>query len=67
MQRTLFGSFRLETDYEINEAPLHDIAPLVVLLGCVIVLGVNPDIFYGMIQEAIHPIYELGLNAGGGA
>jgi NADH-quinone oxidoreductase subunit M len=66
MQRTLFGEFSLSTDYEVGRAPLHDIAPLVVLLACVIVLGVNPDIFYGMIQEAITPILESAPAIGGG-
>jgi NADH-quinone oxidoreductase subunit M len=63
MQRTLFGSFELETDYEVTPAPLHDIAPLVVLLAAVIVLGVDPNIFYGMIQDAIQPVVELGGGA----
>jgi NADH-quinone oxidoreductase subunit M len=58
MQRTLFGPSDLETEYEITPAPVHDVAPLVVLLLCVIGLGVNPDIFYGMIQDAINPIIE---------
>ncbi|MEF8827258.1 MAG: proton-conducting transporter membrane subunit, partial [Halapricum sp.] len=63
MQRTLFGEFDLETDYEVERAPLHDVAPLAVLLACVIVLGVNPDIFMGMIQDAINPILD---SMGGG-
>ncbi|MEF8881241.1 MAG: NuoM family protein [Halapricum sp.] len=63
MQRTLFGEFDLETDYEVGRAPLHDVAPLAVLLACVIVLGVNPDIFMGMIQDAINPILD---SMGGG-
>ena len=60
MQRTLFGPYALETDYELGRAPLHDIAPLVVLLACVIALGVAPDLFYGMIQDAVSPILDLG-------
>ncbi|MFW6018054.1 MAG: complex I subunit 4 family protein [Halapricum sp.] len=64
MQRTLFGEFDLGTDYEVGRAPLHDIAPLAVLLACVIVLGVNPDLFMGMIQDAINPIVD---SLGGGA
>jgi len=60
MQRTLFGPFTLETDYELGRAPVHDVAPLVVLLACVIALGVAPDLFYGMIQDAVSPILELG-------
>jgi len=60
MQKTLFGGYELETDYEINGAPFHDVAPLAVLLLLVIVLGVNPDISFGMIQQAVNPILEVG-------
>ncbi|WP_276272453.1 complex I subunit 4 family protein [Haloarcula litorea] len=61
MQRTLFGGFTLETDYEIGPAAFHDVAPLAVLLLLVIALGVAPDLSYDMIQHAIVPI------TGGGA
>ncbi len=64
MQRTLFGPFRLETDYEVGRAAFHDVAPLVVLILLVILLGVQPDIFYHMIQDAVG---EMALLAGGGA
>jgi NADH-quinone oxidoreductase subunit M len=60
MQRTLFGSFELETDYEVGPAPFHDVAPLVVLLVLVILLGVAPDIAYEMIQDAIDPLLGGG-------
>jgi NADH-quinone oxidoreductase subunit M len=60
MQRTLFGAFELETDYEIGRAPAHDVAPLVVLLLLVILLGVAPDIAYEMIQDAINPLLGGG-------
>ncbi|WP_227376060.1 complex I subunit 4 family protein [Haladaptatus halobius] len=63
MQRTLFGSFDLETDYEVGRAAFHDVAPLVVLILLVILLGVQPDIFYTMIQDAVG---EMDLIAGGG-
>ncbi|WP_181685898.1 complex I subunit 4 family protein [Halorhabdus salina] len=63
MQRTLFGPFDLETDYELGRAPVQDVAPLVVLLACVIALGVAPDLFYGMIQDAVSPILALGGGA----
>ncbi len=62
MQRTLFGGYSLETDYEVTSAPFHEVAPLVVLLLFVILLGVAPDLVYNMIQDAINPL--LG---GGGA
>lgn len=63
MQRTLFGEFRLETDYEVTRAPLHDVVPLFVLIGLIILLGVDPDIFFTMIQDAVDPVVELGGGA----
>ncbi|WP_458185443.1 complex I subunit 4 family protein [Haladaptatus sp. NG-WS-4] len=63
MQRTLFGTFDIETDYEVGRAAFHDVAPLVVLILLVILLGVQPDIFYGMIQDAVG---EMDLITGGG-
>ena len=60
MQRTLFGEYELETDYELNGAAFHDVAPLAVLLLLVIALGVAPDLSYGMIQEAVNPILDIG-------
>jgi NADH-quinone oxidoreductase subunit M len=60
MQRTLFGSFRLETDYEVGPAALHETVPLAVLLVTIIVLGVAPDLFFGMIQDAVDPLLEFG-------
>ncbi|SEK51036.1 complex I subunit 4 family protein [Haloferax larsenii] len=60
MQRTLFGPFEFDGDYEVTEAPFHDVAPLAVLLLLTIVLGVSPDIFFTMIQDAVNPILELG-------
>jgi NADH-quinone oxidoreductase subunit M len=56
MQRTLFGTFELETDYEVGPAAFHDVAPLVVLILLVILLGVDPSIFYDMIQNAVDPL-----------
>jgi len=60
MQRTLFGAFRLETDYEVGPAPISETAPLAVLLVAIIVLGVAPDLFFGMIQNAVDPLLEFG-------
>jgi NADH-quinone oxidoreductase subunit M len=60
MQRTLFGSFRLETDYEVGPAALHETVPLAVLLVTIIVLGVAPDLFFRMIQDAVNPLLEFG-------
>jgi len=61
MQRTLFGGFRLETDYEIGRAGFADVAPLAVLLLLVIALGVAPDLSLSMIRQAVAPL------TGGGA
>jgi NADH-quinone oxidoreductase subunit M len=63
MQRTLFGPYRLDTDYDVGRAPIHDVAPLFVLIGLIIVLGVDPDIFFTMIQDAVDPVVELGGGA----
>jgi NADH-quinone oxidoreductase subunit M len=61
MQRTLFGRYALETDDEVGRAPFHDVAPLAVLLLLVVLLGVAPDLFYRMIQDAIMPLMEGGV------
>jgi len=68
MQRTLFGPFEVETDYEVDRAAFHDVAPLVVLVLLVILLGVNPDIFYTMIQDAVREMPDVATAAatGGG-
>ncbi|MFC7045493.1 NuoM family protein [Halobacteriaceae archaeon GCM10025711] len=63
MQRVLFGPFRADTEYDIVPAAFHDVAPLVVLILLVIALGVSPDLFYGMIQDAVDPVVAV---AGGG-
>jgi NADH-quinone oxidoreductase subunit M len=63
MQRTLFGEFRLETDYEVSRAPVHDVLPIMTLLGLVIVFGVAPELFFEMIRESVDPILELGGGA----
>jgi len=60
MQKTLFGPFRLDTDYEVHEAPLRDTAPLAALLLCIVVLGVAPDLLFGMIKDAVGPILQGG-------
>jgi len=60
MQRTLFGPFSLETDYEVTRAPFHDVAPLFALLGLVILLGVAPEIAFEMIRDAVGAIPAVG-------
>jgi NADH-quinone oxidoreductase subunit M len=59
MQRTLFGGFELETDYEVGRAPLHDIAPLGVLLALIILLGIQPEVIYEAIQDAVVPLGDV--------
>jgi NADH-quinone oxidoreductase subunit M len=66
MQRTLFGPFRLETDYEVTPAALHDTLPLAALLLAIIALGVAPDLFFEMITDAVTPLTERVLDVGGG-
>ena len=61
MQRTLFGPFRVDTDYEVTRAPLHDVVPLAVLLLAVIALGTVPDLVFDRSLNAIAPL------VGGGA
>ncbi|PGF15157.1 oxidoreductase [Natrinema sp. CBA1119] len=60
LQRTVFGPYQLETDYEVGRAPVHDVASMVVLLGLIIALGVAPDLIFDMITDAIDPIVQGG-------
>ncbi|ELY42302.1 complex I subunit 4 family protein [Natronorubrum tibetense] len=60
LQRAVFGPYELETDYEVSRAPLHDIAPMFVLLGLIIALGVAPDLIFQMITDAVDPILSGG-------
>ncbi|QLD88426.1 NuoM family protein [Natronomonas salina] len=60
MQRSLFGPYRLETDYELGRAPVHDIVPIVTLVLLIVALGTAPDIFFGMIEEATIDVVDFG-------
>jgi len=60
LQRTVFGPYNLETDYEVSRAPVHDVASMIVLLGLIITLGVAPDLIFTMITDAIDPIIQGG-------
>ncbi|THE62881.1 NuoM family protein [Salinadaptatus halalkaliphilus] len=60
MQRAVFGPYNLETEYEVTRAPLHDIAPMFVLLGLIIALGVAPELIFEMITDAVDPIIANG-------
>jgi NADH-quinone oxidoreductase subunit M len=60
LQRTVFGPYQLETDYEVGRAPVHDVASMVVLLGLIIALGVAPDLIFDMITDANDPIVQGG-------
>jgi NADH-quinone oxidoreductase subunit M len=62
MQRTLFGPYRLDTDYELGPAALHDTLPLAALLVAIIVLGVAPDLIFEMMRDAVAPVVEGGVN-----
>ncbi|WP_290817049.1 NuoM family protein [Halovivax sp.] len=59
IQRSLFGPYRLETDYDVGPAPVHDVAPMFVLLGLIVLLGVAPELIFEMITDAADPIVEL--------
>ncbi|MFB6096584.1 MAG: NuoM family protein [Haloferacaceae archaeon] len=61
MQRVLFGPFSFDGDYEVVPAALHETAPLVVLLLLIVLLGVAPDVFFGMIQDAVVPLLHGGV------
>jgi NADH-quinone oxidoreductase subunit M len=73
MQRSLFGPFRSDGDYEVTRAARHDIAPLVVLIVVIIALGTFPnDTFFRMITDAVGPLVdgataEAALGTGGGS
>ena len=52
LQQTLYGT----TDRDRSPAPLHQVGPIAILLGLVIVLGVAPDLVYEPIQDAVGPM-----------
>jgi len=56
MQRSLFGEYRVEGDHEASPAAFHDVVPLVVAILLIVALGVWPDVFYTMIQDAVNPV-----------
>jgi len=58
MQRVLFGPFSADTDYDIVPAAPHDAVAIVVLVVLVVVLGTVPEVFYGMIQDAVNPMVD---------
>ncbi|MFB6153093.1 MAG: NuoM family protein [Halodesulfurarchaeum sp.] len=60
MQRVLFGPFRADTEYDIVPAAAHDQLSIVILILLIILLGTVPDLLYGVIQDAVHPILTLG-------
>ena len=62
MQRTLFGPFRLETEYEISPASLHDVVPLLVLVGLIILLGTFPqETIFEMIHDGVVDLATGGV------
>ncbi len=56
MQQTLFGNFEIAGDTEELIVPRHDIVPLFIVLFIVIILGVDPGLIFGMIEDAVTPI-----------
>ena len=64
MQRSLFGDYRVDTDYDVSRAAFHDVFPLLVAILLIVALGVAPDLFFGMIRDAVNPI--VAMVGGGG-
>ena len=60
MQQTMFGPFHLAETEDLQLSPLHDLAPLFVLLGLIVLLGVQPSIVVEMIDDAVQPMLALG-------
>jgi NADH-quinone oxidoreductase subunit M len=60
MQRALFGPFRVSGMEDLPRAARHDVAPMVVLLALIIILGVAPELIFGMIQDAVGPLLPGG-------
>jgi NADH-quinone oxidoreductase subunit M len=73
MQRSLFGGFEFDGDYEVTRAARHDVVPLLVLIVVIIALGTFPnDTFFRMITDAVGPLVDGGtaeaaLGIGGGS
>ena len=63
MQKTLFGPYELETDYEVTAAGLSETVPLAILLVSIVLLGVAPELFFDMITDAVDPILQVGGDA----
>jgi NADH-quinone oxidoreductase subunit M len=49
-----------EAEHDIDRAAAHDIVPLAMLLALVILLGVAPEISFGMIRDAVAPLVTAG-------
>ncbi len=60
MQRSLFGPYRLETDYDIGRAPVHDVVAIVTLVLLIVLLGTAPWLFFDMIGDATASVVEVG-------
>jgi NADH-quinone oxidoreductase subunit M len=68
MQRSLFGPFGYDGDYDIGRAATHDVVPLVVLILVIVALGTFPnDIFFRMITDAVNPVLPESARAAGEA
>ncbi len=60
MQRTLFGPYDLTTGEDASVAAVHDLAPMAILIGLIILLGVAPDLVFDMVKDATTPIIPGG-------
>ena len=60
IQRSLFGPYRLETDYDVGRAPVHDLAAIVTLVGLIVLLGTAPELLYDMMSDATVDVVEMG-------
>ena len=60
MQRTLFGRYEVGTDTDLRPAGVRETAPLAVLLLAVVALGVAPELFFGMITDAVESLVGGG-------
>ncbi len=64
MQRSLFGAYRVDSEYDAHPAAFHDQVPLVIAILLIVALGIDPGLVFGMIQDAVNPVVAL---VGGGA
>ncbi len=59
IQRVFFGTFEVKGNPDLALPQIHDLMPLVVILLMIIALGIAPNIFFEMIQDAVEPMVSL--------